>query len=204
MEQRVKAALDAHAPELLVSWFWTRRLPETWLLRAPGIGVHPSLLPRHRGPNPYFWTIDSGDELAGVSVHRLTAEYDEGDVLERRSVEVGERNSWQLARALDRPSLAALRQVVSPIAAGHAPAGEPQDPQAASWAPEPAGSQLAVDWSWPTARVLRRIRALAPVPGLAIEVRRTPIFVTHAAPATSFPAALAPGEAAIWGDPRVW
>ncbi|HLM73120.1 MAG TPA: formyltransferase family protein, partial [Polyangiaceae bacterium] len=46
-------------PDLLVSWFWTSLLPMD-LMRAArlgGIGVHPSLLPRHRGPDPTFWAI---------------------------------------------------------------------------------------------------------------------------------------------------
>ena len=56
----VDEAMLARA-DLIVSWFWTRRLPERWLVlpRLGAIGAHPSLLPRHRGPDPFFWAIDS-------------------------------------------------------------------------------------------------------------------------------------------------
>ena len=49
--------------DLLVSWFWTKQLPPRVLAlgRLGAIGVHPSLLPRHRGPDPYFWAIDAGE-----------------------------------------------------------------------------------------------------------------------------------------------
>lgn len=203
LNQAIERALELAQPELIVSWFWTRLLPATWLnaARHGGVGVHPSLLPRHRGPNPYFWSIDSGDTEAGVTLHTLAPEYDTGAILLQRAIPVGERNSWRLARALDRPSLALLREGVGRFARSQPPTPTAQDNTAATWAPEPTGRELAVDWSWSTARVLRRIRALSPVPGLAVEVRGLPFFVTRAEPAADFVAALEPGEAAVVGDP---
>ena len=198
-DDRVSAVLAREQPDLLVSWFWTRKLPERWLDRAKlgAIGVHPSLLPRHRGPNPYFWSIDAGDELAGVTVHRLGVEYDTGHMLGSRSIQVGARNAWQLARALDRPSLALMRETVAQFARGQAPADVRQDEQLATWAPEPSGDELKVDFGWATERVLRRIRALSPTPGVALEVEGVALFVTGAERAASFVAALLPGEAQL-------
>ncbi|HYQ03798.1 MAG TPA: formyltransferase family protein [Polyangiaceae bacterium] len=202
-DAQIELALARAQPDLIVSWFWTRLLPGAWLSAAPlgGIGVHPSLLPRHRGPNPYFWTIDSGDHEAGVTLHTLAPEYDTGAILLQRSIPVGERNSWQLARALDRPSLALLREGVGRFARSHPPSPTAQDEQAATWAPEPTGRDQFVDWSWPTTRILRRIRAISPVPGLAMEVGELFFFVTHAKPARDFVSALEPGEAAVMGLP---
>lgn len=202
-EERVTRELERLRPELIVSWFWTRRIPAAWLALVPrgGIGAHPSLLPRHRGPNPYFAAIDAGDRDTGVTIHALTPEYDDGDVLLARSVAIGERDSWQLARALDRPSLALLREAVAGYAREEPPATRPQPVEGVSWAPEPDGEALRVNWTWPNERVLRRIRALAPVPGLALDLEGLEMFVTRAAPAKSFPSALEPGEAAVFGAP---
>jgi len=195
----LESRLGASALDLVVSWFYTRRIPERWIGRARlgGIGVHPSLLPRHRGPDPYFWAIDSGDTEAGVTVHRLAAEYDTGDILLQRRLPIGARDAWQLARALDRPSLAALREVVSTFASRGSCAATTQEERYATLAPEPSGALLRVDWRWPTERVLRRIRALSPVPGLALEVRGVEFFVQRAREARRFLAALLPGEAAV-------
>jgi len=203
LNARIERALLRAQPALLVSWFWTRLLPAAWLSSAShgGIGVHPSLLPRHRGPNPYFSCIDSGDPQAGVTLHTLAPEYDTGTILLQSAIPVGERNAWQLARALDRPSLALLREGVGRFARSHPPTPTAQDEQAATWAPEPTGRQLSVDWSWPTARILRRIRAISPVPGLAVEVAGLRFFVTRAEPASAFVHALEPGEAAVIGQP---
>ena len=202
LEPRVDAALAAEPFDLLVSWFWTRKLPQRWLSRPRwgGLGVHPSLLPRHRGPNPYFWSIDSGDQTTGVTLHRLTEEYDTGEVLASRSLAIGQRDAWQLARALDRPSLALLRETLSRLARGDAVPPAVQDESLASWAPEPSGDALRVDFGWATERILRRIRALSPTPGLALEVDGVPLFVTRAEPAERFIEALLPGEAHVSGD----
>lgn len=196
---RVTAALEAERPDLLVSWFWTRKLPQQWLKLPPrgAIGIHPSLLPRHRGPNPYFWSIDAGDELSGVTAHRLTEEYDTGLLLGSRSLPVGQRDAWQLARALDRPSLLLLRETVAALGAGAIPPEQPQDEHLATWAPEPSGDALRVDFGWATERVLRRVRALSPTPGLALAVEGVELFVTRAERQSDYVAALIPGEAHI-------
>ncbi len=198
-ERHLDALFDASPIDLVVSWFYTRRIAERWLNRPrlDAIGVHPSLLPRHRGPNPYFWAIDSGDVETGVTVHRLEFEYDTGAVIAQRRLLLGDRDAWQLARALDRPSLTVLREVVGDFAARRFRAATTQKNQDATLAPEPSGEQLRVDWRWPTERVLRRLRALAPIPGLALELHGLAFFVTRASNATSCPEALLPGEAFI-------
>ena len=200
-EARVTDALAREQPDLLVSWFWTRKLPGRWLEQPKlgAIGVHPSLLPRHRGPNPYFWSIDAGDELAGVTAHRLGVEYDTGHMLGALSIPVGARDAWHLARALDRPSLALLRETVAQFGRGEPPVETPQDERLATWAPEPSGDALKVDFGWATERVLRRIRALSPTPGVALEVEGVALFVTRAERADSYIAALLPGEAHLSG-----
>jgi methionyl-tRNA formyltransferase len=201
----VRAALERERPDLIVSWFWTRRLSKEVLAAARfgGIGAHPSLLPRHRGPDPYFWAIDSGDRETGVTVHRLTERYDDGDVLASSTLVIGDRDAWQLARVLDRPSLLLLRDAVRSFASGAPPEGVRQDESRATLAPEPSGDELRLDLRWPTERALRRVRALAPVPGVALSIEGLELVVTRARAAESFPEALEPGEAAVVGEPKV-
>jgi len=199
-EAEIDRRLASARADLIVSWYYTRRLPVRWLsaARLGAIGAHPSLLPRHRGPNPFFAAIDAGDAVTGVTVHRLVERYDEGDILLTEPLEIGERNAWQLARALDRPSLRLLRQAVGLAAQGSLPSGTPQDDALATWASEPTGERLRVDFAnSTTAQALRRIRALAPVPGLALEIRGLDLFVAHATGIDDYPRTLEPGEAGV-------
>lgn len=196
-EPELLARFESNPPELLVSWFWTRRLTAAWLSipSAAALGVHPSLLPRHRGPDPYYWAIDAGDRETGVTAHLLETSYDTGALLGQERLAIGSRNAWQLARALDRPSLRLLRRVVSEFARGKPPVAVPQDETRVTLAPMPDGDELHVRWDWPTERVLRRIRALSPIPGVALEISGTEFHVTAARPAPAYLAALEPGEA---------
>jgi len=200
------AELRAARPEITVSWFWTKKLPARVLALAPAIGVHPSLLPRHRGPDPSFWAIDSGDDVTGVTAHLLDEEYDTGAVLARRTLRIDPAwNGWQLARALDRPSLALLRDTVRAYAEGRPPLPEPQDERAATSAPEPGDEELAVRWSWPAARIERRVRAAAPWPGAWTEIGDSIVTLVRVRVTRDYPRALAAGEAAVrpGGEARV-
>jgi methionyl-tRNA formyltransferase len=184
------------APERIVSWFWTTRLPVELLEVAPrgAFGVHPSLLPRHRGPDPYFWAIDTGDAVTGVTAHMLAGEYDTGAILAQREMPIDPRwNAWQLARALDRPSLALLRELTR----AEKLEGRAQDESHATLAPVPADEELEIDWTWTTARIERRVRAASPAPGAWAFFGDETLAITRVAPARSFPRALAPGEAAV-------
>lgn len=191
-------------PDLVVSWFWTKRLPMEIVraARLGGFGAHPSLLPRHRGPDPTYWAIACGDAETGVSVHRLEAEYDTGDVLAASRLAIDPSwNAWQLARALDRPSLRLLRATALAFARGEPPAPIPQDESLATSAPSPSDEDAAIVWSRTTSEVLRHVRALAPSPGAWTEIAGAAVTVIEARAAASFPAILLPGEA-VWEGER--
>jgi methionyl-tRNA formyltransferase len=196
----IGAKLGDRPPDLVVSWFWTTKLPGEVVAtaRLGGIGVHPSLLPRHRGPDPYFAAIDHGDPVTGVTVHRIAEEYDTGAILATRELAIGANwNAWQLARRLDRPSLALLREVVARFSRGETIAEREQEESRASWAPLPSLADCALSWSWPTDRLLRRVRAAAPVPGAFTEIGDRMVTILEARAADRFPRALLPGEAAV-------
>jgi methionyl-tRNA formyltransferase len=205
-EERIVERMKGVQPDLLVSWFFTAKLPMS-IVRATkdgAIGVHPSLLPRHRGPDPYFAAIDQGDLVTGVTVHRIEAEYDTGAILAQREVVIDPSwNAWQLARRLDRPSLGLLRETVRRLAAGAPIAEHAQDEDEASSAPIPSDADCALAWSWPVARLLRRVRALSPSPGAFTEIGGQILTILAARPAAEFPRVLAAGEAAIVGERAV-
>jgi methionyl-tRNA formyltransferase len=203
-EPKMLAALRATKPDLIVSWFWTKRLPPRVLALAPAIGVHPSLLPRHRGPDPYFWAIDRGDRVTGVTAHLLEREYDTGAILGRRELAIDPTwSAWTLAKRLDRPSLALLRDVVGAWSRGAPPRPRPQPKRGVTAAPAPSDDDLELRWSWPADRIVRRIRAAAPWPGAFTDLCGTTVVITTAEVTKSFPRALANGEAFVRSDGAV-
>jgi len=84
-------AIASLRPDLLVVCDYGQILSPAVLSAAPlgGINLHGSLLPRHRGASPVQWTILSGDDVAGVSVIRMTPALDAGAILATRSTPLG-------------------------------------------------------------------------------------------------------------------
>ena len=73
----------AMAPEAMVVAAYGRLLPPA-LLQVPPFGtlnIHPSLLPRHRGPSPVAAAVLAGEEMTGVSVMLIDEGMDTGPVL---------------------------------------------------------------------------------------------------------------------------
>ena len=197
------ARVQALEVDLIVSWFWTTRIPRALLDLAPlgSVGVHPSLLPRHRGADPYFWAIEAGDAVTGVTAHRLAESYDTGAILAQRTLAIDPSwSAWTLARQLDRPSLALLREVVRSLLTGAPPSERKQDESLATLAPEPRDALLALSWDAPADAVVRRIRAASPWPGAFTWLGEALVTISRAAVTEISPPALAPGEAVVRSD----
>jgi methionyl-tRNA formyltransferase len=168
---------------------------------APAIGVHPSLLPRHRGPDPYFWAIDSGDEVTGVTAHLLDATYDTGAILRQVELRIDATwNAWELARKLDRPSLAVLREVVACYARGDPPQSKAQDEKLATTAPTVTEDMLEIRWTDSAARIARRIRAAAPWPGAFTDIGGATVVLLDVRATLDFPKVLEPAEGVVRPD----
>ncbi len=52
------------------------------------VNVHPSLLPKYRGPSPIESAILNGDEKTGVSLMKLSKEMDAGDVYSQKEIKL--------------------------------------------------------------------------------------------------------------------
>lgn len=207
LEKHFIARLRAAEPELVVSWFWTNRIPTAVIEVAPlgGFGVHPSLLPRHRGPDPTTWALLSGDRETGVTAHRLAAEYDTGAILASEALSIDPSwNSWLLARALDRPSLRVLRAVARRFALGDPPVEQPQDEALATSAPFLSDDESVLRWTDDAERITRLVRALAPSPGAKMEIagEELTLLEVEALPLPSY--LEQPGEMVLeQGRPRI-
>jgi methionyl-tRNA formyltransferase len=188
--------LRSARPSLVVSWFWTKKIPlDVLRLAKRAYGVHPSLLPKYRGPDPYFWVIAAGERETGVTAHVLTPRYDDGAILAQRRMPIPKSaNSWELAKALDRPSLALMRDVAMRYSRGDAIPEIPQDEERATEAPAPTDEDCEIMWDWPVDDVLARVRAAAPDPGAFTGYGEQTAVILKAKPAEVVPLALEPGD----------
>jgi phosphoribosylglycinamide formyltransferase 1 len=83
------AALDARAEMIALAGYMRLLSPEftqRWAGRM--LNIHPSLLPRYKGLDTHARALEAGDTHAGCSVHLVTAEVDDGDVLGQSAVAI--------------------------------------------------------------------------------------------------------------------
>ncbi len=190
--------IAATKPDAILSWFWPQRIPPAVLALAPrgAFGVHPSLLPRHRGGDPYFHAILAGDAETGVTLHRLEAEYDTGAIVDALALPIREtENAWQLARRLDRPSLRLLFRCAEALDRGESLEGQAQDEARATAADPPSEEELLLDWDRDASFLVRLVRAAAPAPGAIAQLGDTLVAVLETRAAADAPKVLEPGEA---------
>ena len=52
------------------------------------LNIHPSLLPRYRGPEPVYWAIADGAAETGITLHRAAPRVDAGPILAQAAVRI--------------------------------------------------------------------------------------------------------------------
>ncbi len=89
---------DMH-PDMVVVVSYGAILRDNVLDSAPCINIHPSPLPKYRGPSPIRTAIYNGDSASAVCLMQITAELDAGDVYMRRAFEIGENDTNETIEA---------------------------------------------------------------------------------------------------------
>ena len=85
-------ALDAY-PDFIVVISYGVILRDNVLNAAPCLNIHPSSLPKYRGPSPIKTAILNGDKDMDVCLMKMTSELDAGDILLRKNISIGENDT---------------------------------------------------------------------------------------------------------------
>ena len=134
------------------------------VLHAPRLGcvnLHPSLLPRWRGPAPIQRAIEAGDRETGVAVIRMDEGVDSGPILFCKRLPIpGDATSGSLHRSL---AIEGAQAVVETLRGSFS--ASPQSDQGLCHAAKIRAGEEALDWRRPAVELERLIRAFSPRPG---------------------------------------
>ena len=153
------AALERIEPDLLLLACLPHvvRRATRKIVRLGALNLHPSALPRFRGPDPVFWQLRAGVTRAGVTVHVATGAVDAGPVVAQRWLEVRAGiGSEVLTAALVRLGVRALAETLPEIERRIREA-VPQDESAATRQPRPHPEDFRLDTAWAAERAYRFI-----------------------------------------------
>ena len=159
--------LAALAPDLIAIAAYGRILPPEVVGMSPGgcVNVHPSLLPRHRGPSPVAFTILEGDETAGVSIMLLDEGMDSGPVIAQEEEPIlPEDTTETLTDRLFRRGAKLLVDSLPRFLQGDM-VSQPQDEARATYAPRLTKEAGEIRWELPAESIWRQVRAYHPWPG---------------------------------------
>jgi methionyl-tRNA formyltransferase len=154
-------------PEIIIMAAYGRIVPQG-ILEVPPLGclnLHPSLLPRHRGPSPITAAILAGDEETGVSIFQVDAGLDTGPVLAQRRLAIDPSDTGEtLSQKLALLGTELLLEVLPRWAAGQIEP-VPQDHHQATYSQLLKKQDGRIDWEKPAVEIWRQVRAYQPWPG---------------------------------------
>jgi methionyl-tRNA formyltransferase len=164
--------------------------------------VHASLLPELRGAAPVNWAIIRGHRESGVTIMKMVQAMDAGPVILKSRCELSsDITAGALTEQLAELGAEALLEALKLIEAGQGE-GEPQDEDAATYAPKLTADDARLDWTLPAAELDRWIRGTDPVPGAWTQVGglRVRVFAPRVVATTATESD--PGVV-VTADPRV-
>lgn len=128
------------------------------------LNVHPSLLPRHRGPSPIATAILNGDPVTGMTIMLTDRGMDTGSILTQQRIPLGqEETTASLTPRLADLGATLLVQTIPEWVAGNI-VPQPQDDTLATATRTFAKEDGAIDWSRSAVALGRRVRAFNPWP----------------------------------------
>jgi methionyl-tRNA formyltransferase len=176
-------------PDMIFVVGWSQLLREPIIgLAAQGVfGMHPALLPRHRGRAPIPWAILSGLTKTGVSLFEIVdPSADSGAIVGQVEVPIGpDETATTLYEQVLRAHVALIDRYLPLLLAGTAPR-QPQDSRRASSWPKRVPRDGIIDWETRVESLYGWVRAQTrPYPGAYTFLGDGKLFIWKARPTKS-------------------
>jgi methionyl-tRNA formyltransferase len=171
--RRLDEELAASGAEIAVVVAYGKLIPAETLAVPPRgfVNLHPSLLPRHRGPSPIQWALVCGDRFSGVTTMQLDEGMDTGPILlqERLAIEPADTAETLAPRLAELGAGLVVRTLDGLEEGALSPRPQPED--GANVTPMLRRSFAKVDWAMPARQLVNRLRGFTPWPGLFTKFR---------------------------------
>ena len=163
----VQREMAAGCPDVIVVAAYGLFLPGEVLdlPRYSCLNIHPSLLPRLRGPSPVSTAIVDGETTTGVTIMMMDEGVDTGPILAQIRTPIGESETGEgLTARLFEMGAGLLVEVLPDWAEGRIQAS-PQDESQATTTRLLTRDDGRIDWGMSAGQIARRVRGYAPWPG---------------------------------------
>jgi methionyl-tRNA formyltransferase len=166
-DQEAISLLQALRPDILVVAAYGQILPDA-VLQIPKykcINIHPSLLPKYRGPSPITAAIINGDATTGVTIMLIEQKLDSGPILNQAEIPLDiNDNADSLSKRLSIAGADLLVKTIPGWIEGEV-VPRIQDEKQASYTKLVVKEDGKLDWKLPALHLWRKVRAYYPWPG---------------------------------------
>ncbi|MDZ4385119.1 MAG: methionyl-tRNA formyltransferase, partial [Candidatus Moranbacteria bacterium] len=155
-------------PDLIILVAYGKILPQAVLdlPRLGAINIHPSLLPKFRGPSPIQNALLNGETTTGTTIMLMDAGIDTGDILRQRKTGVLPNETYlELADRLAGFSAELLLETLDGFLAGKI-TPQKQNGVSASYCHLIKKTDGQIDWNDSAKNIHNRYRAFAAWPGI--------------------------------------
>lgn len=146
-----------YSPDMVVVISYGVILRDNVLGSAPCINLHPSLLPKYRGPSPIKTAIYNGDKQSAVCLMRVVPELDAGDILMCREFDIDINDTNDTIEHL--VSNIGSEMLVEYLSAPDKYSATPQSGDA-TFTHKWTSTDMNIDWSRNPIEIHNQIRAL--------------------------------------------
>jgi methionyl-tRNA formyltransferase len=172
--QEAIAEIRATSPGLVAVAAYGQILPQE-ILDIPKYGclnVHPSLLPKYRGPSPIQYAILNGDEETGITMFLMDAQIDHGPIIAKSKLknQISKMTYPELSKELAKLGAELLIRVIPDWISGEIKL-QRQDEKKATYTKILKKEDGKIDWKKSAEEIERQIRAFESWPGTYAELR---------------------------------
>lgn len=162
-------------PDYIVTAAYGQMLPEELLNLIESINVHGSLLPSYRGGAPIQYALFDGLKETGITIMYMAYRMDSGDIIKQASLAIDDDdNTKTLTSKLSLLGVRLLEEVLTDLTQGKV-IRIPQDESKVTFAKTIKHEDEWISFSWPTEKIINRMRGLSPDIGASMMINQTTI-----------------------------
>ena len=151
-------------PDIILIGSWGEILQKKIIMlpKTACVNCHPSLLPKHRGPNPYTSTILNGETKTGITFHLVDEKLDTGPILLQKEVAISNDDTGgSLRTKCSYQAKIAIKELLEGLEnAQFLP--QKQNEYQASYFPRPTEKTARINWNNPAQIIHNQIRGTNP------------------------------------------
>ncbi|MCC8365260.1 bifunctional UDP-4-amino-4-deoxy-L-arabinose formyltransferase/UDP-glucuronic acid oxidase ArnA [Xenorhabdus sp. PB61.4] len=172
-------------PDIIFSFYYRDMLSQDILSLAKkgAFNLHGSLLPKYRGRAPVNWAILNGETETGVTLHKMSAKADAGDVVAQQAVQIEKTDTSLIVHGKIREAATELLNDILPRFKADNYLSIPQDESQATYFGRRTAEDGEIFWHKSAEEINNLVRAVTePYPGAFTFLGERKITIWRSAP----------------------